>query len=103
MNIYEFQQLKALGELAGLQGIEPILTCPAGMDAPRLGPGRLGPGDPGERQREQQEGGHAHGRPPEHEGDEATVGPALPAAGEHRSDRREVAADQQVELLAGAE
>lgn len=33
VNIYEFQQLKALGELAGLQGIEPILTCPAGMDA----------------------------------------------------------------------
>jgi flagellar biosynthesis protein FlhF len=32
-NIYEFAQLKALGELAGLQGIEPILTCPAGMDA----------------------------------------------------------------------
>lgn len=33
VNIYEFQQLKALGELAGLQGVEPILTCPAGMDA----------------------------------------------------------------------
>ena len=32
-NIYEFSQLKALGELAGLQGIEPILTCPAGMDS----------------------------------------------------------------------
>lgn len=31
-NIYEFSQLKALGELAGLQGIEPVLTCPAGMD-----------------------------------------------------------------------
>ncbi len=31
-NIYEFRQLKALGELAGLQGVEPILTCPAGMD-----------------------------------------------------------------------
>jgi flagellar biosynthesis protein FlhF len=31
-NIYEFKQLKALGELAGLQGVEPILTCPAGMD-----------------------------------------------------------------------
>ncbi len=31
-NIYEFQQLKALGELATLQGIEPILTYPAGMD-----------------------------------------------------------------------
>lgn len=33
VNIYEFAQLKALGELAGLQGVEPILTCPAGMDA----------------------------------------------------------------------
>lgn len=33
VNIYEFQQLKALGELAGLSGVEPILTCPAGMDA----------------------------------------------------------------------
>ncbi|MES2983598.1 MAG: hypothetical protein V4735_00220 [Pseudomonadota bacterium] len=32
-NIYEFAQMKALGELAGLQGIEPILVCPAGMDA----------------------------------------------------------------------
>ena len=32
-NIYEFPQMKALGELAGLQGVEPILTCPAGMDA----------------------------------------------------------------------
>lgn len=32
-NIYEFKQLKALGELATLQQIEPILTCPAGMDA----------------------------------------------------------------------
>lgn len=32
-NIYEFQHMKALGELATLQGIEPILTCPAGMDA----------------------------------------------------------------------
>lgn len=31
-NIYEFKQLKALGELATLQQIEPILTCPAGMD-----------------------------------------------------------------------
>ena len=31
-NIYEFKQLKALGELAGLQGVEPILTCAAGMD-----------------------------------------------------------------------
>lgn len=33
VNIYEFAQMKKLGELAGLQGIEPILTCPAGMDA----------------------------------------------------------------------
>ncbi len=32
-NIYEFKQLKALGELATLQHIEPILTCPAGMDS----------------------------------------------------------------------
>jgi flagellar biosynthesis protein FlhF len=32
VNIYEFQQLKALGELAGLNDVEPILTCPAGMD-----------------------------------------------------------------------
>lgn len=31
-NIYEFKQLKALGDLATLQQIEPILTCPAGMD-----------------------------------------------------------------------
>lgn len=31
-NIYEFKQLKALGELATLQQIEPILTCAAGMD-----------------------------------------------------------------------
>lgn len=31
-NIYEFTQMKALGEFASLQGIEPILTCPAGMD-----------------------------------------------------------------------
>lgn len=31
-NIYEFKQLKAVGELAGLQNVEPILTCPAGMD-----------------------------------------------------------------------
>lgn len=31
-NIYEFAQLKALGEFASLQAIEPILTCPAGMD-----------------------------------------------------------------------
>ncbi len=32
-NIYEFATMKALGELAGLQGVEPILTCAAGMDA----------------------------------------------------------------------
>lgn len=31
-NIYEFSRLKKLGEFAGLQGVEPILTCPAGMD-----------------------------------------------------------------------
>lgn len=31
-NIYEFAQLKALGEFASLNGVEPILTCPAGMD-----------------------------------------------------------------------
>lgn len=33
VNIYEFTQMKGLGELATLQGVEPILTCPAGMDA----------------------------------------------------------------------
>ncbi len=32
-NIYEFPQMKLLGELASLPSIEPILTCPAGMDA----------------------------------------------------------------------
>lgn len=32
VNIYEFQQLKTLGETAGLQGVEPILACPAGLD-----------------------------------------------------------------------
>lgn len=32
-NIYEFSPMKALGEFASLQGIEPILVCPAGMDA----------------------------------------------------------------------
>jgi flagellar biosynthesis protein FlhF len=32
-NIYEFAPLKALGEFASLQGVEPILTCPAGLDA----------------------------------------------------------------------
>lgn len=33
VNIYEFKQLKALGELATLQGIEVVLTCPVGIDA----------------------------------------------------------------------
>lgn len=33
VNIYEFQQMKALGELAGLQDVEPILTYPGGLDA----------------------------------------------------------------------
>ena len=32
VNIYEFQQMKALGEFASLGDVEPILTCPAGMD-----------------------------------------------------------------------
>jgi flagellar biosynthesis protein FlhF len=32
-NIYEFTPMKSLGELASLQAVEPILTCPAGMDA----------------------------------------------------------------------
>lgn len=32
-NIYEFKHMKSLGELTTLQGIEPVLTCPAGMDA----------------------------------------------------------------------
>lgn len=32
-NIYEFSQMKALGEFASLSGIEPILTAPAGIDA----------------------------------------------------------------------
>lgn len=32
VNVYEFKQLKALGELATLQDIEPILTCPVGID-----------------------------------------------------------------------
>jgi flagellar biosynthesis protein FlhF len=32
-NIYEFAGLKALGEFASLQGVEPILTCAAGMDS----------------------------------------------------------------------
>ena len=36
-NIYEFAPMKALGELAGLQAVEPILTCPAGMDADEAG------------------------------------------------------------------
>lgn len=32
VNIYEFQQMKALGEFASLGDVEPILTCPAGID-----------------------------------------------------------------------
>ncbi len=32
-NIYDFQHMKALGEFASLASVEPILTCPAGMDA----------------------------------------------------------------------
>src|SRR5262249_23271373 len=32
-NIYEFSQMKSIGELATLQAIEPILVCPTGMDA----------------------------------------------------------------------
>lgn len=32
-NIYELSAMKTLGELANLPSIEPILTCPAGMDA----------------------------------------------------------------------
>lgn len=32
VNIYRFAELKALGELASLADIEPILTCPAGID-----------------------------------------------------------------------
>ncbi len=32
-NIYEFAPMKAIGEYASLQGVEPILVCPAGMDA----------------------------------------------------------------------
>lgn len=32
-NIYEFSQLKKLGGFASLHQVEPILTCPAGMDA----------------------------------------------------------------------
>ena len=32
-NIYEFKPLTELGEFASLQGVEPNLTCPAGMDA----------------------------------------------------------------------
>lgn len=37
VNIYEFRELKAMGELAGLHGVEPILTCPAAMDAHEAG------------------------------------------------------------------
>ena len=32
-NIYEFAPMKSIGEYASLQGVEPILLCPAGMDA----------------------------------------------------------------------
>lgn len=32
-NIYEFAPMKSIGEYASLQGVEPILVCPAGMDA----------------------------------------------------------------------
>ena len=32
VNIYNFRKLKALGELATLHDVEPILTCPAGID-----------------------------------------------------------------------
>lgn len=32
VNIYEFKQMKALGEFASLTDVEPILTCPAGID-----------------------------------------------------------------------
>ncbi|MBN8543140.1 MAG: hypothetical protein J0M34_02640 [Alphaproteobacteria bacterium] len=33
VNIYAFDELKALGELASLQDIEPVMVCPAGIDA----------------------------------------------------------------------
>lgn len=33
VNIYAFNELKALGELASLQNIDPILVCPAGLDS----------------------------------------------------------------------
>lgn len=32
VNIYRFNELKALGELASLDDVEPVLTCPAGLD-----------------------------------------------------------------------
>jgi flagellar biosynthesis protein FlhF len=32
VNIYDFQEMKTLGECASLKDIEPILTCPAGLD-----------------------------------------------------------------------
>jgi len=32
VNIYRFNELKTLGEFASLADVEPILTCPAGMD-----------------------------------------------------------------------
>lgn len=33
VNIYAFNELKALGELASLQDVDPLLVCPAGIDA----------------------------------------------------------------------
>lgn len=36
-NIYEFGPMKALGEFASLQDVEPILVCPAGMDSDEAG------------------------------------------------------------------
>lgn len=33
VNIYAFNELKALGELASLQDIEPVVVCPAGLDS----------------------------------------------------------------------
>lgn len=33
VNIYRFQELKMLGEFASLADVEPVLVCPAGIDA----------------------------------------------------------------------
>lgn len=33
VNIYAFDELRALGELASLHDVDPIMVCPAGMDA----------------------------------------------------------------------